>query len=118
MNTGENEKRKFLLAECLDNYTIMSEPERDTFEKLQEEKQPMEKEFVSSFERRGIKKGIALGVATGQRKVVIRLLNKKFGELSVDQKAIVEALSVEQLDEISLAILDAKSLSELPGFDI
>jgi len=137
MNTGENDMRKFLLAECLDNYTIMSEPERETFEKLQEEKRPMEKEFVSSFERRGIKKGIALGEATGialgeatgialgeargetvgQRKVVLRLLNKKFGELSVDQKSTIEALSVEQLEEISLAILDASSLSELPGFD-
>ena len=97
----------------------------------------MEKEFVSSFERRGIKKGKALGVvlgeatgialgeargeargvATGLRRVVLRQLDKKFGELSVDQKATVEALSVEQLEEISLAILDAKSLSELPGFD-
>ena len=89
----------------------------------------MEKEFVSSFERRGIKKGVALGEATGialgeargeaagQRKVVVRLLNKKFGELTVDQKATVEALSVEQLEEISLAIFDVNSLSELPGFD-
>ena len=133
VNTGENDRRKFLLAECLDNYTIMSEPERETFEKLQEEKQPMEKEFVSSFERRGIKKGKALGVALGEatgialgeargeasgmRKVVVRLLNKKFGELTVDQKATIETLSVEQLEEISLEIFDAKSLSELPGFD-
>ncbi len=53
----------------------------------------MEKEFVSSFERRGIKIGKALGEATGialgevagQRKVVLRLLNKRFGELTVDQ---------------------------------
>ena len=44
---------------------MMSEPERETFEKLQEEKQPMEKEFVSSFERRGIKKVQAQGIATG-----------------------------------------------------
>lgn len=48
---------------------------------------------------------------------MLRLLNKKFGELSADQKAIVEALSVEQLEEISLEIFDANSLSELPGFD-
>ena len=85
----------------------------------------MEKEFVSSFERRGIKKGVALGeargeargVATGLRRVVLRQLDKKFGELSVDQKATIEAMSVEQLEEISLEILDANSLSELPGFD-
>ena len=89
----------------------------------------MEKEFVSSFERRGIKKGVALGEATGialgeargetsgMRKVVLRQLDKKFGELTADQKAIVEALSVEQLEEISLEIFDANSLSELPGFD-
>jgi Domain of unknown function (DUF4351) len=106
MNSGENDRRKFLLAECLD-----SEPEREKFEKLQEEKRPMDKEFVSSFERRGIKKGqalgeargvalgevrgITLGEAAGQRKVVLRQLNKRFGELTTDQKAIVEALSVE-----------------------
>ncbi len=95
----------------------MSEPEREKFEKLQEEKRPMDKEFVSSFERRGIKKGQALGEAAGQRTFVFRQLNKKFGELTADQKAIVEALSVEQLEEISLEIFDANSLSELPGFD-
>ena len=48
-----------------------------------------------------------------KREDVRKLLDKKFGPLPQDVLAHIEALSVERLDEILLAILDAKSLDEV-----
>ncbi len=124
VSTSENDYRKYLLVECLDNYTILDESEQLEFERLKAETQPMNREFIGGFERRamaigkveGKARGESRGVTLGQRKVLLRQLNKKFGALTLEQTALVEAMSADQLYDVSLEILDARSLSELSAF--
>ena len=132
VSTSQNDFRKYLLVECLDNYTILDASEQLEFERLKAERQPMNKEFIGGFERRamaigkvegvaegqviGEARGEMRGVTLGQRKVVLKQLNKKFGVLTSEQTALVEAMNADQLDDVSLEILDARSLSELTAF--
>ncbi len=49
----------------------------------------------------------------GERRLALRLLEAKFGALSPEVKQRVEALSPEQLQQLSLDLLKAQSLKEL-----
>ena len=49
----------------------------------------------------------------GKRNLLLQLLRKKFGELSKDLEAAIGKVDVaEQLDQLSLAVLDVTSLDE------
>jgi hypothetical protein len=49
----------------------------------------------------------------GQRRVVRRQLEKRFGPLSPAVQSCIESWSTERLDEVSLKLLEARSLDEL-----
>jgi len=109
---GHNDWRKFLLAECFDNYITLGSAEQVEYQKLKTEKQPMAKAFVTGFER----KAKAIADFTVRREVARRHINKKFGGLTAVQDAIIEELSVAQLDELIDAIHEANQLSEIACF--
>jgi hypothetical protein len=55
------------------------------------------------------------GKQEGKQEDVILLLEKKFGKLSaVKQRKIRQIESLEKLDSLLLAVLDAKSIQDLP----
>jgi hypothetical protein len=101
----ENNVRKELLTECFDNYLVLKPAEVPEYERLQTEQFPEVSAVVNSIEERGRVKG--------QRDIVRKQLDKKFGPLPQEVLAQIEALPVARLEELSLAILDAKSLEEL-----
>ena len=53
------------------------------------------------------------GKLHGERSVVLRQLQAKFGALSPQVQERVEALSAEELQQLQLALLNAQSLKEL-----
>lgn len=53
------------------------------------------------------------GVEQGERRLFQRLLEKRFGPLTPQAKAKLEAWPTERVEEISLKLLDAQSLDEL-----
>jgi hypothetical protein len=61
--------------------------------------------MVNSIEERGR--------VRGKREMLRKQLEKRFGPLPPAVLARIETLATDRLDEISLAILDAKSLDEL-----
>lgn len=66
-------------------------------------------EYVTSIERRGIKKGLQAGGA----EIVSLLLRPRFGELDEATQARVSALPAEMLRKLSVALLDFSDLSDL-----
>jgi hypothetical protein len=60
--------------------------------------------MITTFER---------GKVAGRREAALQLLEAKFGPLSSGVKERVEALSVEQLLQLTLDLLKAQSLKEL-----
>lgn len=61
-------------------------------------------QYVTSIERRGIKKGSA--------EIVLRLLQRRFGPLDAAAQTHIHALPVEQIEELSDALLDFTTRAE------
>jgi hypothetical protein len=101
----ENDVRKELLTECFNNYLELSPADEPEYERLQAEQFPEARTVVNSIKEQGR--------IIGKRETVLKLLEKKFGPLPPDMCDRIESLAVDRLDQVLLAILDAKSLDEL-----
>ena len=73
-------------------------------------------EYVTSIERRGIKKGRQQGLQEGSAEIVLLQLHRRFGALDEASHAHISALPVEQLQELSVALLDFSTLSDLENW--
>lgn len=77
--------------------------------------------YITSFERngmeRGLKQGLEQGLEQGERKAALsmtsRLLERRFGPLGRKLATQIKALSTQQIQELSLALLDFKDKSEV-----
>jgi hypothetical protein len=104
--SGENDYRRFLLAECLEAYADLDPDQKARLQELlaTEQYQEVKPIMQTTFER---------GVLQGERRTVLRQLEAKFGPLSAEVKQRVEALSPEEFAQLPLDLLKAKSLKEL-----
>lgn len=111
---GDNNYRKYLLAEFVDAYWSLDEAQRRLFEAMMntEPYQGARVMMQTTFER-GMEEGERKGLIEGQRKTVRMLLEKRFGPLSSTAVERLQACSDDKLDEITTVLLDAKSLNEL-----
>jgi hypothetical protein len=101
--------RKSLLAEFVGTYVPLSPPEQLEFQGLVSTDQQYQEveHMVSVFELEGIKKGRAEGL--------LLQLEKRFGPLDEAAKERVRQIdSAEKLDALLLAVLDARSLDDMP----
>ena len=71
--------------------------------------------YVTTWEQRGIEKGLEQGQILGQAALLERLLTRRFGPLSEEFRASLAAGSREQLQLWGDRVLDAASLSEVFG---
>jgi hypothetical protein len=101
----ENDARKYLLAECFNNYCYLSASEMAEYKRLVSERYPEAKMIVDSFFKTGREFAI--------RDLVQKQLDKKFGPLPQDSVKIYEGLPLERVEEIALAYAEARSLKEL-----
>jgi Domain of unknown function (DUF4351) len=104
--SGENDWRRFLLAECVDAYGQLDEAQRQRLQALltTEPYQEARSLMLTTYER---------GRIQGRRETALLLLDAKFGPLSPEVKQRVEALSPEQLDQLLLDLLKNPSLKDL-----
>jgi hypothetical protein len=79
----------------------------------------MDHEVIGRERKRGIapgrEEGLAEGLAAGERRLVLRLMGKRFGRVPEWAKQRPDALSVSDLEQVGLRILDAASVEELLG---
>src|SRR5256885_486509 len=69
-------------------------------------------EYVTSIEQLGIEKGMQVGSAG----ITLRVLQRRFGPLDEAMQSHIRALPLEQLEELSDALLDFAALSDLEGW--
>jgi hypothetical protein len=106
----EKAKRRFLLCECVQAYLPLEGPQLDEFNQLllterYAEIQPM---ATTWFEQ-----GIETGILQGQIRTLRKLIEKRFGPLTPPVLTRLDACSEEELDRITVQLLDARSLTEL-----
>jgi len=80
--------------------------------KMREYEEERKMEYVTSTERRGIKKGRQEGSA----EIVLLQLRQRFGALDEASQAHINALPVERLKELSVALFGFASLSDLEAW--
>ena len=101
----ENDARKYLLAECFNNYLALSPAQAAEYERLQAEQFAEGKTMATGWLEQGRVKGM--------REVLRKQLDKKFGPLVPDVLQRINDLPDEKLEETLLSLVDAKSLDEL-----
>jgi hypothetical protein len=98
----ENEMRRYLLCEVVQAYLPLEGPQLEEFNHL-----------LVTEKYGGIQTMATTWYEQGQFNLVRRQLEKRFGQLPPRVLARLEALSPGRLEELSLALLDARSLEEL-----
>jgi Domain of unknown function (DUF4351) len=108
--SGENDYRRFLLAECLEAYAELDESQKERLQALlhAEAYHEVEPLMKTTYER-----GIEDGIEQGERRSALRFMEAKFGLLSPEVKQRVEALSPQALARLQLNLLKAQALEEL-----
>ncbi len=75
------------------------------------------REIKAEAEQKGLEQGLEQGRQEGRQEaaasLILRMLTKRFGSLAGDVQAAVTALSIENLEALSEALLDFDGLSEL-----
>jgi hypothetical protein len=103
---GENDWRRFLLAECLEAYADLDEVQKERLQTLltTEQYQEVRPIMITTYER---------GMIQGERRFALRQLEARFGPLTPEVKQRVEALSPQELEQLALDLIKAQSLKEL-----
>jgi hypothetical protein len=104
--SGENDFRRYLLAECLEAYSELDEAQKERLQALLQTEAYHEVEplMKTTYER---------GIEQGERRLTLRLIEAKFGPLPLSVKQQIEALSPEALARLQIALLTAQALEEL-----
>jgi hypothetical protein len=104
--SGENDWRRFLLAECLESYADLDDEQRQRLQALltTEQYQEVRPLVITTYER---------GKNEGRRETALLLLETKFGPLSPEVKQRVESLPPEELRQLLQNLIKAQSLKEL-----
>jgi hypothetical protein len=114
--------RTRLIAGFVDTYLRLSaEEERLFLEQIAAAREPGQKErlmeIVTSWEERGIKKGLERGLAQGRqeeaRKLILRQLRRRFGAPAAEVEQALRALTVRRLESLSDALFDFASWADV-----
>ena len=108
--SSENPARKHLLAECIKAYAPLDEQQWHEFDQLllnerYQGVRAMGKTWTEIGEERGLEKG--------QREILWKLIDARFGPLGPETRRRFDALPRERLGDVGVALLNAQSLREL-----
>jgi hypothetical protein len=91
--------------------TFLAEAARNALETMDLRKY----EYQSDFARRYVAQGKAEGKLEGRFSLIARQLSTRFGDLSADVESKLLSASVDELGEIGLRLLSARTLQEAMG---
>ncbi len=112
---GENEYRKFLLAECVQAYLPLDQPrDRRECEQLLKTSEYREVQVMATtwFEQ-GIQEGRQQGRQEERRAILAVLLEERFGPLSQSVREKLQNWPADRVGELIRKVLTVKSLEEL-----
>jgi Domain of unknown function (DUF4351) len=82
----------------------------------QQDREKAKQEGIKEGRVEGIEEGRVEGEQLGKQRLVIRLLNRRFGEIDTSLLERVRSLSTEKLEDLGEALLDFSSLSDLQAW--
>jgi len=120
-----NPARTRLISGFVDTYLQLNTGEEQMFQNELDRIETTEREgvmeIVTSWMRegieqgieRGIERGIEQGIERGERSLVLRLLNRRVGQISNSIRSQLDLLSLEQLELLGEALLDFRTIADL-----
>lgn len=116
--------RQTLIRGFMSAYLKLSAEEWKAYNRTVQDLEPAEREammeVIDQFEERGMIKGEArgllMGEARGAARVILRVLSRRFGQVSPELEAKVRDLPTEKLDSLAEAVLDLRGLDELENW--
>jgi hypothetical protein len=93
--------------------TLPDELQKEFNQEITQYEKEMSMRYVTSIERLGEERGELRGELKGTQKVVLRLLNHRLGEIQPALIEQVRQLSVEQLEDLSVALMDFSIVAHL-----
>jgi predicted transposase YdaD len=73
-------------------------------------------EILAEGEQIGEQRGEQRGREQGERSLILRLLTRRVGELPQEVRSRIEALSLEQLENLGDALLDFQAIADLAAW--
>ncbi len=113
-----DEALKHLLVNVIETFFELTGEEAEEYRRIVSGKeyravQEVELTWADKLMEKGREEGREEGVVEGSRRMLLRLLTAKFGELPQESKARIEALSAADLDSLLDRVLTAGTLNEL-----
>lgn len=114
-----DESRKILLTNLVEKYLPLEGVAESEYETLFRENTTREvQEMLSIYEERGIEKGIQQGIQQGilqnAHRMLIRLMEARFGTVTPEARAAVLAITDETvLEQLSVRVLSATTLADM-----
>lgn len=113
-----------LVAAFIDAHLQLTPEEEIQFnaeiEKLEPRERDELKEYLTTWERRGIERGIEQGRIRGRiigaTSLVLKVLTHKIGRVSQASVKRIEKLPLESIEELAVALLDFEKPSDLTAW--
>ena len=102
-----------LISGFVDTYLRLNQREEQQFETELKQAGLAEEEKVMEIVTSWMEKGIETGIERGEKTLILRLLKRRFGNLSVDVENQINNLSLHQTESLGDALLDFQSLDDL-----
>lgn len=110
----DNDRRRFLLTECLEAYVKLDDAQRQELTALMDTEPYQEaRPLMTTTYERGVQYGLQKGTIETGRKHALMLLEARFGSQGQRAEKRVSELSLEQLEQLLIAIVKTNSFEEL-----
>ncbi|MBA3921558.1 MAG: DUF4351 domain-containing protein [Nostocaceae cyanobacterium] len=93
--------------------TLPKKLEAEFWSELKQFEQEQSMAYITTGERIGYERGREDGKEEGKEELILRLLQKRVGELPSETIASVQSLTVTQLEELGVALLDFTGVDDL-----
>ncbi len=101
--------RTQLISGFIDTYLRLTEPEQERFQAELGRIEPDEREEVMQI----VTSWMEQGIQQGRQELVLRQLKRKIGFLEPNVEEQISGLTIDQLDELGIALLDFSNADDL-----
>ncbi|MBD2456178.1 DUF4351 domain-containing protein [Nostoc sp. FACHB-87] len=77
---------------------------------------PLYQEDRERARQEGLKQGLQQGLQQGEQQLILRLLNRRLGEIDLSLIEQIQGLSIEQLESLGEALLDFATVADLEAW--
>ncbi|MCC5603812.1 DUF4351 domain-containing protein [Nostoc favosum] len=113
---GLNPAQVQLISGFIDTYLELNSQEEVVFQEQLATIEPKEQEKVMQIVTSWMRKGLEQGEKQGELKLLMRLLNRRLGEINPQLKGRIENLSTPELENLGEALLDFSSVADLEAW--